>query len=134
MVARPSDDTQLTATIPTLGGPVSISSGHDTMNAWVVEVVPTARLRYAVHPKVSVFADGGLGLGQTVEQYQRDEMFAGHTEKSVNQTTVLLRAGGGLTVDLSPRTRLVVLPLALSLQLGTGFSAYLPSLGLAYRL
>ncbi len=32
------------------------------------------------------------------------------------------------------RTRLLFLPVALSLQVGTGFSAYVPTLGLAYRL
>jgi hypothetical protein len=135
MVSRPSEDTKLTVTAaPPVGPPIQIASGSEKMNAWVVEVVPTARVRYSVHPKVALFADGGAGLGQTVERYERDELFQGHTEKSVNQTTVVVRVGGGLTVDLSERTRLVVLPLALSLQLGTGFSAYLPTLGLAYRL
>jgi hypothetical protein len=135
MVAHPTDDTPLTTVVvPPYGTPVQISSGSEKMTAWVIEAVPTARVRYPVHPKVSLFADGGLGLAQTIERYERDEMFAGHSEKSVNQTTVVVRLGGGLSVDLSDRTRLVVLPLALSLQLGTGFSAYVPTFGLAYRL
>jgi hypothetical protein len=51
-----------------------------------------------------------------------------------NVTGLVLRVGAGMSFALSERTRLLFLPVALSLQVGTGFSAYVPTLGLAYRL
>jgi hypothetical protein len=133
-VARPTDSTDLTTTIPTYGGPVQIPAGTEKMDAWVVEVVPGARLLYPVTPKFSLFGDVGLGLVQTIEKHERDELFAGHTETTKNVTGLVVRLGAGMSFALSERTRLLFLPVALSLQAGTGFSAYVPTLGLAYRL
>ena len=63
-----------------------------------------------------------------------DELFVGHTETTKNVTGLVLRLGAGMSFTLSERARLLFLPVALSLQVGTGFSAYVPTLGLAYRL
>ncbi len=134
-LARTSDSTDLTSTIvPPYGPPVSISAGVEKMNAWVVQVVPSARAILPVGPKFSLLGDAGLGLVQTIESYERDEMFAGHTDTTRNVTSLVLQVGAGMSFDLSERTRLLFLPLALSLQLSTGFSAYVPTVGLAYRL
>jgi opacity protein-like surface antigen len=134
-VGRASKDTQLTATIPQPFGPaLALPSGVEEQSAWIVEVVPTARLRLRLGPTVALLADGGVGVCQTVESYTRDELFAGRTETTQNQTSLVVHLGAGMTFDLSERARIVFVPLALSLQLGTGFSAFVPTLGLAYRL
>ena len=137
LLARPGEDTALARYVPSplgLGYPgTQIPSGVERASAWVVEVVPTARVRLAWE-KFALFADGGLGLVQTVERYEREESFVGRSERTENVTGLVLRAGAGMAFDLSPRTRLLLQPLAFSFQLGPDFSAYTPSLGLSYRL
>ncbi|HEY6098667.1 MAG TPA: hypothetical protein VIW03_04515 [Anaeromyxobacter sp.] len=49
-------------------------------------------------------------------------------------TGVVLRLGGGVSLDVGERVQVLLLPLALSIQLGPGYGAYAPSLGLAYRI
>lgn len=136
MMARPTDDTDLTALVtPPYGGtPVSVYAGVERTRVWAVEVVPMARVRLPVGQKFALYADGGVGLAQTIETYDREEMFAGHTERTENVTGLVLRLGAGMSFALSDRTRLLFEPIAVSLQLGPDFSAYVPTLGLAYRL
>ncbi|HEX9050927.1 MAG TPA: hypothetical protein VF841_10380, partial [Anaeromyxobacter sp.] len=133
-VARATDSKDLTTTMPTYGGLVQVPAGVEKTSAWIVEVVPGARLLFPVSPKFSLVGDAGLGLVQTVEKDERDELFSGHTDTTKNVTSLVLRLGAGMSFALSERTRLLFLPVALSLQVGTGFSAFVPSLGLAYRL
>jgi len=135
MVARPSEDTDLTRVItPAFGSPVSVYAGVEETRVWAVEVVPMARVRLPFGEKFALYADGGVGLAQTIEKYDRQEMYAGHTERTENVTGLVLRLGAGMSFALSPRTRLLFEPVAVSLQLGPDFSAYVPTLGLAYRL
>jgi opacity protein-like surface antigen len=129
-IGRPTDSTDLT----TVYGGRTIPSGTEKTSAWIVEVVPGLRLLYPVSPKFSLFGEAGLGLVQTIEKHERDELFAGHTDTTKNVTGLVFRLGAGMSFTLSERTRLLFLPVALSLQAGTGFSAYVPTLGLAYRL
>lgn len=135
MVARPTDDTELTrmVVLPYAYQPVSVPAGGEETEAWVVEVVPMARVRLPFE-KFALFADGGVGLAQTVERVERDEMFEGATTTTENVTGLVLRLGAGMSFDLSPRTRLLLVPVALSIHLGPSYSAYAPSLGLSYRL
>ena len=135
MVARPTDETELTRVMGVAYPfqPVSVVSGAEKTEAWVVEVAPAARVRLPFQ-KLAVFVDVGVGIAQTVERYERDEMFEGSTTKTENVTGLVARLGGGVSYDLSPRTRLVAVPVALSFQLGPSYSAYTPSLGLSYRL
>jgi hypothetical protein len=137
LLARPEDETALTRFIPSPYGPsypgTQVPSGVERARAWVVEVVPTARVRVAWE-KFALFADGGLGLVQTLERYEREESFVGRSERTENVTGLVLRAGAGMSFDLSPRTRLLLQPLAFSFQIGPELSAYTPSLGLSYRL
>lgn len=134
LVSRATQETELTTVIqPPFGTPVQISSGLEKTSAWIIEAVPMARARVPFG-KIALLFDGGLGLVQTLETHERDELFAGHTDETKNVTGLVLRLGGGMAFELSERARLVFLPVQLSFQLGTGFSAYVPTLGLAYRL
>jgi hypothetical protein len=135
MGSRPTDETELTRVVtqPYPYPPLSIPAGLEKTESWVVEVVPTARVRLAFE-KFALFADGGVGLAQTVQKVERDEMFEGHTTATENVTGLVLRLGAGMSFDLSPRTRLLLVPVAISVQLGPSYSAYTPSLGLSYRL
>jgi hypothetical protein len=114
--------------------PVTVDAGKETVEAYVFEVVPTARVRWNLTPGVAFFGDGGLGLCQTVEQYHRDEMFVGRSDRTDYVTGVVAYAGVGLSADVAERWRVVFKPVAFSLQLGPKFSAFTPSLGVAYRL
>jgi hypothetical protein len=135
MIAHPTGDTAFTTVVvPPYGTPVEVSSGAEKMSAWVIEAVPTVRLRLPVNPKFALFADGGLGVAQTIESYEREEMYLGESERTQNVTGLVLRLGAGMAFQLSERTRVVFLPLALSIQLGPDFSAFAPTLGVAYRL
>jgi hypothetical protein len=134
--ALPSGDTPLTATVaaPSGIGSVQVDAGSEEVSALVFEVVPTARLLWTVTRGVAFFADGGVGLCQTVESYERAEMFHGRSEWRDYVTGVALHAGLGLAADVTARWRLVFQPLAFDLQLGPKFSAFTPTLGVAYRL
>jgi hypothetical protein len=135
-LARPTGETPLTTTVvpPTGFVPVTVDAGKETVEAYVFEVVPTARVRWNLTPGVAFFGDGGLGLCQTVEQYHRDEMFVGRSDRTDYVTGVVAYAGVGLSADVAERWRVVFKPVAFSLQLGPKFSAFTPSLGVAYRL
>jgi hypothetical protein len=132
----PSGETPLTATVPAPSGvgQVQVDAGSEDVKALLFEVVPTARVLWTVTRGVAFFADGGLGLCQTVERYERSEMFQGRSERSEYVTGAVARAGVGLAADVTPGWRLVFQPVAFELQLGPKFSAFTPSLGLAYRL
>jgi hypothetical protein len=135
--ARPSADTSLSRTevVPTFPPTYrQVPSGTQQATALVAELVPTARLRLPVVPGFAVFADGGVGVVQTVEKYQRDEMFVGASTTRKNVTGLSLRAGLGMSVDLGARTRLVFEPIALGFLVGTDYSAFTPNIGLAFRL
>jgi hypothetical protein len=69
-----------------------------------------------------------------VETYERDEMYIGLTVQKENVTGLVFRAGLGVSLDVSERTRLLFLPVALSIQIGPGYSAYEPTLAVAFRL
>jgi hypothetical protein len=132
----PAGETGLTATVtpPGAPGPVTISSGKETLDAFLVEVVPTARVRWNATSKLAFFGDAGLGLVQSFESYDRNEMFTGHSTHKEYATGLVLRLGVGLSADVAPRWRVVFEPLAMDLMLGPKFSGWMPTLGVAYRL
>ncbi|HEY6005563.1 MAG TPA: hypothetical protein VIV57_21965, partial [Anaeromyxobacter sp.] len=132
MVSHPSQDTTLSrATVPPFG---QMDVGVKETRVWLFEAVPTARLRFPVGPTFALLADGGLGLAQTLERYESEETFVGHTVKTRNVTGLVVRVGAGASLDVGERLRIVFLPVALSLQLGPGYGGYTPSLGIAYRM
>jgi len=134
--AHPTGETGLTGTVvPPFGvTPVQVDAGSEKVKALLFEVVPTARVLWSAKPGVAFFADAGLGLCQTFESYDRSEMFFGRTQHSEYVTGVVARLGLGLSADVTPRWRVVLEPVAFDLQLGPNFSAYTPTLGVAYRL
>lgn len=137
VAANPGEETGLSRLQPSPGYGVpamSVPSGVEDASAVVVEVVPMARLLYPVVPGFALVVDGGVGVCQTFERYERDEMFVGRSEQSKNVTGAVLRAGLGVAVDFTPRLRLLFEPVAFSAQLGADYSGFTPLLGLAYRL
>lgn len=133
MFSRPTEEKDLTMVV---GGypPAPIVSGVEKTSAYVVEVAPTARVRLSMNEKLALFGDAGLGVAQSVETYERDEMYIGLTVQKENVTGLVFRAGLGVSLDVSERTRLLFLPVALSIQIGPGYSAYEPTLAVAFRL
>ncbi|HSD22606.1 MAG TPA: hypothetical protein VLC54_21320 [Anaeromyxobacter sp.] len=137
VAANPGEETGLNRLQPSPGYGVpamTVPSGVENASALVIEVVPMARLRYPIVPGFGLVIDGGVGVCQTFERYERDEMFVGRSEQSKNVTGVVLRAGLGVAVDFTPRLRLLFEPVAFSAQLGADYSGFTPLLGLAYRL
>jgi hypothetical protein len=137
VAVNPTEETGLSRVQPSPGYGVpamSVPSGVEDASAVVIEVVPMMRLRYPIVPGFGLVLDGGLGVCQTFERYERDEMFVGRSERTRNVTAVALRAGVGVAVDFSPRLRLLFEPIALSAQLGADYSGFTPLLGLSYRL
>lgn len=143
VVSRPTEDTPLfrlesTSGIPGFPGTgtsaVIVPAGVEQSTVLLAAIVPTARLRLPVAPGFALVLDGGLGVVQSVEQYERDEMFVGRTERTKNVTGLALRLGAGVTVDFSQRLRLVFEPIAFSILMGPEHSGFTPTLGLAYRL
>lgn len=135
-LGRPTGETALTATvIPPLGfTPVQVDAGQESVKAFLLEVVPTARVLWTLSRGVAFFADGGLGLCQTMEKYDRSEMFLGRTQRTDYVTGVVAHLGLGLSADIAERWRVLFQPVAFSLQIGPKFSAFTPTLGVAYRL
>jgi hypothetical protein len=132
----PAGETTLTTTVVPPGGPgpVTINSGKEKLDAVLVEVVPGARIRWNATSKLAFFGDVGLGLVQSAESYDRNEMFAGHSTHKEYATGVVVRLGVGLAADVAPRWRVLLEPLAMDLMLGPKFSGWIPTLGVAYRL
>lgn len=128
--ARPKDEVALTRLV----GTAPVASGYDRVTAIVAQVVPYARIRWAVVPGFAFVLDGGAGVAQSVEKLERAETFVGASKETKNVTGLSVRVGVGVSVDLSERTRLVFEPLAAALLLGPSYSAFTPSIGLAYRL
>jgi hypothetical protein len=128
--ARPKDELSLFR----LEGTTPVASGFDRLTAIVAQVVPYARARYPFVPGFALVLDGGVGVVQSIEKLERTETFVGASKETKNVTGLAVRAGVGVSVDLSERTRLVFEPLAFALLLGLDYSAFTPSIGLAYRL
>jgi hypothetical protein len=132
MVSHPSKDTTITRTVLPPTGQLDV--GVEKATVWLAEAVPTARVRLPISPTFALFADAGLGLAQTFERYESEATWVGHTLRTRNVTGLVVRAGGGASLDLGERWRVLFLPIALSLQLGPKYGGYAPSLGVAYRM
>ena len=133
-IARPTEDTPISrAILPAFGPPVYVDAGVEELRAWLVEVVPTARVRLPLANRFAVFVDGGAGIVQTREEYDRQEMFRGRVVTRRWVTGLALRVGAGLSLDVAERVRVLFEPLALSFHAGPKFSSFAPSLGVAYR-
>jgi opacity protein-like surface antigen len=135
LASRPAEDSTLTDTVVTpFGTPITTVVGSAEEHALVIEAVPTARVRVPLAPGFAAFADGGLGLVQTAEKKTEDQAFVGKTVRTRYVTGVVLRLGAGLSYDATDRVRVVFEPLAISAEMGAGWSGFTPTLGLAFRL
>jgi hypothetical protein len=137
LAARPAETTDLYRTpAPAFPGfPVTpVLAGTVQREAILVEVVPTARVRLPLAPGLALFADGGLGLSEAIEETVEDETFVGKTTSTRAVTAVVLRLGAGISYDATDRLRVVFHPIAFSAELGSRWSAFSPTLGLAFRL
>ncbi len=134
MFARPTTSTDLTRPVISGFTVVQVPSGFEKTSLYLVEVVPTARVRWALGEKFALFADGGAGIAQTIERKERDEQFVGRTVKTQNVTGLVVRLAAGLSLDVSERVRVLFVPVGLSLQLGPEWSGFTPELAIAFRL
>lgn len=134
--AAPGYDAPLVATAPAFPGGPALTTvvGTSERSAWVVQVAPTARLRRALAPGLAIFADGGLGVGLAWDETVDDQAFVGRTTTRRATMGLLLRLGAGVAWDATERLRIVFHPVAVSAELGSDWSAFTPSLGLAFRL
>jgi hypothetical protein len=134
--ARPTGKKGLTAQVvpPFATTPIQVDAGSEKVTALLFEIVPTARALWTPVQGVSFFGDAGVGLVQTFESYDRTEMYLGHSTRREYATGLVLRVGAGLALDLAPRWRLVFAPAFFDLMVGPRFSAWTPSLALAFRL
>ncbi len=133
MFAAPTEETDLTR-LATTYPPTYVVSGFEKTTAYVVEVAPTARIRLPLGPALAIFVDAGAGIAQSMDTYERDEMFVGRTVKKENVTGLVFRGGLGVSYDASERLRVLLIPLAGSKQVGPKYSAYEPTLAVAFRL
>lgn len=134
MFARPTSSTDLSRTVISGLTVMQIPSGSEKTSLYLVEVVPSARVRWAIGAKFALFADGGAGLAQTVERKERDEQFVGRTVTTKNVTGLVLRLGGGMSVDVSQSVRVLLVPIGVSFQVGPDWSGFTPELAVAFRL
>jgi hypothetical protein len=134
--ARPTGEKGLTAqVVPPLGlTPVSVNAGREKVSALLFEVIPTARVVWTAAQGVAFFGDAGLGLAQTFESYDRTELYLGHSTRREYATGFVLRLGAGMALEVAPRWRVLFEPLSFDLMVGPKFSAWTPTLGVAYRL
>ncbi len=84
-----------------------------------IDLLPTARLRLAVQPRLFVYGDGGLGLAfvhykATISLYPGGPSFS----SSGTDTALLVKLGGGVGYDIQPN---------LSLTFEPAFNIYLKS-------
>ncbi len=89
-----------------LGGNLAFTYHGGDFSTWMLDLLPTARLRFAVAPQWSLYADGGLGLGIVGVSY--DIPYYG----SYSDSTVafLFKFGGGAAFRASPQLTLLFEP------------------------
>jgi opacity protein-like surface antigen len=83
-----------------------------------IDLIPTARLRYAVDRKLFVYGDGGLGLGFVHASVTVPGLppippfFPGSPPTTATSTDValLIKLGGGIGYEIQPRLALVFEP------------------------
>ena len=95
-----------------------------------VDLLPTARIRMAVNPKLFVYGDGGLGIGIV----HAKATFPGFGSTSTTDASLLIKLGGGVGFDLKPNLTLGVEP-ALNFYVKSGsITQFTLMAGLLYRI
>ncbi len=133
-VAHPSG----TKTVPVVVDPYFgvVESATLEWDANVFEVVPAVRVAYVASPKVSFFADGGLGLVYTAANTYLPQSAAGLNPDLVeNGVGGVLRLAGGLVFAPSPAIRIAVEAVGLDIRFGNGpGSAFSLGASISHRL
>jgi opacity protein-like surface antigen len=76
-----------------------------------IELLPTARLRMAVQPKLFVYGDGGLGLAFVHEKVTIPGFFGfPGASSSATDAALLIKLGAGIGYELQPNLSLVFEP------------------------
>jgi hypothetical protein len=76
-----------------------------------IDFLPTARLRYAIDPKLFVYGDGGLGLAVIHSSFTFPTLPGFPTiSGSSTDAALLIKLGGGIGYQLQPRLSLVFEP------------------------
>jgi hypothetical protein len=112
-----------TKTVPVVIDPFSGIVQSETLewDANVFELVPAARVTYVATPRVSLYADGGLGLVYTAARTYLPPAAAGlKTDLVEDGVGGVLRIAGGLVFTPSPALRVGVEVIGLHLRFGDG--------------
>ncbi len=102
-----------------LAGHVGIGFGSSTI---LFEVVPKARIRYALDNKLSFYGDGGFGfaLWHVSVDFPGFPPFIPPSTISSTNGYALLRFSGGIQYKVTPTVILVGEPVGLNIYLGSG--------------
>jgi hypothetical protein len=96
-----------------LVGNVSASFGS---NSQFYGIIPAARIRYGVSPKVAIYGDGGIGL---------DIVHVSVGGFSETKLGGILHFGSGFLVNLSPRVNLMIEPVGVNVHFYSGGSTFI---------
>jgi hypothetical protein len=120
-IAHASGKEDVPIVIPTIPFPVVRSESLE-WDANVFEAIPAARLTYVTTPKVSFFADGGLGLTYTAARVHLPPAAASMSEEEVlsDGLGAVLRLAGGVVITPSPALRIGLEIVGLHLRFGDG--------------
>ncbi len=98
-----------------------VESATVEWDANVFELVPAARLTYFASPKVSFFADGGLGLTYTAARLYIPQVAGGLKPDLVSDGVGgVLRLAGGLVFTPSRAFRVAIEAVGLNIRFGNG--------------
>ncbi len=80
------------------------------VSSWVLDLLPTARLRYQIDPAFSVYGDGGLGFA--VWHWSAPSVTIGGITFGGSNTSLdlMLKLGGGVAYKVSPQVALFFEP------------------------
>ncbi len=115
---------QLAFSIHPFGGEFGFS-----WTTWMFDIVPSARLRYAINPKTAVYGQAGLGLGIVNVGY------ATPLGSGSNSTTAfLIKLGGGAEFQINPKVAVTGGMDFNIYAMSGGFTVWTLTGGLLYRI
>lgn len=112
-------------------GHAGLTFGSDQQ---IYELVPAARIRYVLAPKVAIYGDGGLGLSVIHTSYGGGYYYYyGGSDTSLG---AVLRFAGGFQIPISPTAEFTVEPVGLNIYFNGNGSTFAYSLlvGMLFRI